>query len=438
MKKKLNTLTVLVIGILFFGYQVNAQTWVSLNSGSSSDLRGVHFPSESIGYAVGTDGTILKTGDAGESWENVTSNYPGYFFWDVNFLDDDFGFVVGESDPGMNPNGIGIILKTTDGGANWAAVFNGNPDPIRDLFVLNKDTIFACGGAEQIDGKIWKSTDSGTTWTQIGNSYIDAFLQGMYFLDSNTGFVGLYESVFGSVNPTSTTWLSTIDGGNSFSSDVIESSIGYWNFSTDFPSPEIGYSSSSTYSNDIVYIRKTTDGGNAWSQNEIPNYMGSLYSLDFVDDNTGYIVGGTSEIGGSPIDVTILKTIDGAVTWNAETCETTNTLHSVHFINPSIGYAVGNAGTILRRTEIIAVDDLNTNQPLKIYPNPSNNLINLSLPDADIAITNIQVLDINGKEVMKRTISEHTVEISQLPQGLYFLKCYTGNEVYGVYKFTKQ
>ena len=64
----------------------------------------------------------------------------------------------------------------------------------------------------------------------------------------------------------------------------------------------------------------------------------NFYGADFVDSNTGYVVG----------DGKIIKTTDGGVNWLPLTSGSSSDLHSVDFINSNIGWAVGNSGTILK------------------------------------------------------------------------------------------
>jgi photosystem II stability/assembly factor-like uncharacterized protein len=59
-----------------------------------------------VGYAVGSEGTILKTYDAGGNWQSQQSGTM-LKLNKVHFLDLDFGFAVGEN---------GIVLRSTTGG----------------------------------------------------------------------------------------------------------------------------------------------------------------------------------------------------------------------------------------------------------------------------------------------------------------------------------
>ena len=211
------------------------------------------------------------------------------------------------------------------------------------LFRSNKNARAFITAAESIfgaTGKIIKSVNGGLTWIQVGPTYQDAMLGGMFFLNSNYGFLGMYESVSGLYNPTSTTWLSTLNGGSTFNSSVVPSSISYWNFGSDFPDANVGYMSRSTYvGTDPVYIRKTTNGGTSWTENAIAGYNGSIYALDFLNADTGFIVGA---------DGAILRTIDGSSTWTMLNTGNFNNLHSVCMINNNLGFAAGDNGTILR------------------------------------------------------------------------------------------
>lgn len=407
--------------ITFFAIScANAQSWMTLNSGSTSDLKGIHFPTANVGYAAGTLGTILKTTNSGTTWQSTTTNYPGYWFWDVHFINADTGFVVGESDPGFNPNGAGIILRTTNGGAAWTAVMMGITSPFRDLFVLDVNTIFACGGAEQINTTILKSTDGGTIWTNIGPVFYDATMGGMYFTNSNVGFMGVYESVFGSVNPTSSTWLATANGGTSFTPSVIPNSISYWNFATDFGDATTGYSTRSTYvGTDLVYIKKTTDGGNTWSEKSIPNFLGSIYGMDFLAADTGYIVGA----GG-----VIFKTSDGGNTWLAETSGTFNELRSVCFVNSGLGFAAGANGTILKwPSSSVGIIENNSSALGKVYPNPNTGIFTLNNIENN---STIKILNTQGQLVLKQdlVLSKHDFNISTFAAGVYTIVVTSGNK----------
>ncbi|MCH8942235.1 MAG: T9SS type A sorting domain-containing protein [Bacteroidetes bacterium] len=91
----------------------NAQ-WVSLTSGTTNNLFGVHFNNIGRGIAVGANGTILRTTDGGTTWVSQTSGTTK-FLLGVSFTDANFGTVVGSGR---------IRLKTVDGGTTWVPQFH--------------------------------------------------------------------------------------------------------------------------------------------------------------------------------------------------------------------------------------------------------------------------------------------------------------------------
>ena len=76
-------------------------------------------------------------------------------------------------------------------------------------------------------------------------------------------------------------------------------------------------------------------------QNPLPQ-GNDLTSVHFADANTGYSVGNSG---------TILKTIDGGVSWTLLSSGTNNRLESVFFCDVSTGFAVGENGIILKSTD---------------------------------------------------------------------------------------
>ena len=406
---------------------VYAQIWTPLTSGSTSTLFSIDFPTQNVGYTSGSNGTILKTINEGTTWQSLTSSYPGYFFWDIHFVNADTGFVCGESNPGTEPAGLGIILKTTNGGISWTVCMSGAAGPFRDLFVLNQDTVFVCGGAELRYSKIYKSVDGGTNWTEIGTSTFDRFIGGMYFLNSQKGFLGDYESGMGTVHPFEAEWLNTTDGGASFTSNVIPSSTGYWEFSTDFPDQTTGYSTRSKYSNAIVYLRKTTDGGSNWTENAISSFTGYIYCLDFIDANTGYIVGGAG---------TIKKSNDGGSSWISETSGTTQDLHSITFTSTT-GFAVGGNGTIIKTDLTTGIADTkNINTVFESYPNPFSGSTTINYSISKEEAVELTVVDVLGKKIAiiessKKSAGKHSAiwNAETVAEGMYILQLKVDNQI---------
>jgi hypothetical protein len=74
-------------------------------------------------------------------------------------------------------------------------------------------------------------------------------------------------------------------------------------------------------------------------------------------------------------------------------------------------------------------------EPIKIYPNPSINEIQINgLPSN---CESIEIIDALGKSVYKKsTCNEHTIDVTTFEKGVYFLKINNGD--LGTYRIVKQ
>ena len=109
------------------------------------------FTDNNSGYAVGDSGIILKTMNAGTTWNTLSSgttdNLTSIFFTDSNT-----GYAVGG-----DLYGAGIILKTINGGTNWSIVSIGANTLFYSVSFTDANTGYVVGGG----GKILKTTNGG-------------------------------------------------------------------------------------------------------------------------------------------------------------------------------------------------------------------------------------------------------------------------------------
>ena len=77
----------------------------------------------------------------------------------------------------------------------------------------------------------------------------------------------------------------------------------------------------------------------------------------------------------------------------------------------------------------------------KLYPNPANNLINLSYEFGNGVSYEVACFDINGKQVLNTSwINNSTmkqIDISNLTPGVYLLKIVSGNDIIHTEKVVK-
>jgi RHS repeat-associated protein len=179
--------------------------WTQHSSPTANNLRGVHFVSTSVGFAVGDNGTLLKTTNGGNTWVSsalLLPSNPNGAIGNLNaiyFEDANNGYIVGNN---------GYIIYTTNAGTSWAAATTGGiAQNINAIYFINT-TGFAVGAG----GVILKSIDGAHTFTSLtssGNNWPNAItgttsdLHDVYFRDYFIGYtVG-----------DNATLLKTIDGG---------------------------------------------------------------------------------------------------------------------------------------------------------------------------------------------------------------------------------
>jgi len=100
----------------------------------------------------------------------------------------------------------------------------------------------------------------------------------------------------------------------------------------------------------------------------------------------------------------------------------------------------------LTLTGVIGVDELDKNQfAIKIFPNPTSDILNVSFSKENIASSQVSVFDITGKRMNVSQTStsnsgSNSIQFStdNLSSGIYFLRIEIDNELISIEKFIKQ
>lgn len=106
-------------------------------------------------YATADNGIIIRSTNAGESWESLYTGI-GNTLNRIRFADDQNATIVGSE---------GMIMRTTDGGLTWMDQSTGLSGDLNCLYVVDELISYA-GGA---DGVILKTTDGGANWVTVKN-----------------------------------------------------------------------------------------------------------------------------------------------------------------------------------------------------------------------------------------------------------------------------
>jgi len=291
-------------------------TWRRTNAPvASSRTDDIWFLNPTVGWAVNSDGNILKTVDGGASWV-VQQPAPGTYLRCVGFASADVGWV-GTLTPSRR------LLRTTDGGANWSRVSglpSNAPVAVCGLSVVSDLVVFASGTNRPNDiPRMMKTTDGGSTWSAWDMSAHASVLIDTYFTDALHGWVAGGKSP----DPTPTTRnklkpvvLETLDGGATWTNRLAGQEAGFplgeWGWKIQFLDSQTGFVSLENFT--AGAILKTTDGGRTWTRLPINDAQGNanLEGIGFVNPQRGWVGGwGTADFSGGFSS----ETTDGGANW---------------------------------------------------------------------------------------------------------------------------
>jgi len=303
--------------------------------------------------AVGYNGLILRTEDAGASWEDVESG-TGWTLNQVSFVGDN-GWAVGHN---------GAVISSRDGGKTWATQTADTEKTLMAVSFVDENHGWACG-----DESTWMWTDNGgETWnvkrmdvSQVGLSEFsslavpDIIYYSVQFLDRNIGWmVGEYGNVRYTTDG-GKTWGaqhgSLLDGlaSQGGARDVMTMSAF---FKVHFTDPQNGLLVGGGGA-----VAKTTDSGATWSwvaregdnswtpQDQLMSPIPGLHLYDVGQSGDNLITVGMNAVtigtgnGGQSWEP--MDTPEGIYTW----------INGIAFNEQGKGVLVGGKGTIMTTSD---------------------------------------------------------------------------------------
>ncbi len=286
---------------------------------------------------------------AGPSWHHNPA-YTGGINWnDIDYTDSNNLFICGM----LN------VIKSTDGGLNWTDV--SYSDTATSVAMADNNIVITTSNT----GKIYKTINSGVSWTQIDTG-TGANLLCNFFFNNLYGWVAGGNSQIRHTSDTGDTWGSQASSG--FMDSIKD---------TEFISTTVGFMVG--LDSGAGKIHRSVNGGIHWNEMTIPINTAALYGLCFIgsdawacgnngeilkSENTGInwakiaqtyttdplndvdmatsLVGWTVGTNG-----VILYTTNGGTTWVQQESFTTNTLKAIIALSPEHAWAVGDNGDIL-------------------------------------------------------------------------------------------
>lgn len=186
---------ILLFSFYFLIIFLQAQTVQVLVKDKKTSLRGLSVVNDKIIWVSGSEGTVGKSIDGGDTFTWITvKGFEKTDFRDIEAFDASTAIIMGIAEPAY-------ILKTTDGGDNWKAVYVNNT---KGMFLdamkfWNERSGIVIG--DPIDNKFFiaRTFDGGNTWRTIPEQYYPVAEKGeACFASSGTNIAALKlsEAVF--------------------------------------------------------------------------------------------------------------------------------------------------------------------------------------------------------------------------------------------------
>ena len=130
-------------------------------------LHAVQFVDKAEGWAVGDEGAILHTIDAGKTWERQPSGTTASLRR-VQMLTPYVGWAVGRVEAPYTRTAQGVVLGTTDGGGTWREVTAQSLPGLNAVQFLDEKNGFAAGDSTDLHPTgAFRTANGGRTWEPL-------------------------------------------------------------------------------------------------------------------------------------------------------------------------------------------------------------------------------------------------------------------------------
>jgi photosystem II stability/assembly factor-like uncharacterized protein len=270
--------------------------WFSTNAPiASSRTDDIWFIDPMVGWAVNSNGQIIKTTDGGDTW--VQQFQDNIYLRCISFANPLKGWA-------GTLTAKKRLYSTIDGGQNWQLIDNLlptlAPSAICGLSVVNESVVYGSGtNYPNRPPRMVKTVDGGVTWTAWDMSEHATLLIDNYFINPDRGWVVGGKADSSITNPSRDdvipVVLYTEDGGRTWINRVADISgsfpLGEWGWKIFFLNEDIGFVSLENFSKGAIL--KTIDGGKTWKRLRIndPQENINLEGVGFIDENHGWVGG---------------------------------------------------------------------------------------------------------------------------------------------------
>ncbi len=157
---------VFTLSCLLISLSLYAQTFVPLVENIPASFRGMSTVGKNTVWISGSKGTVGYSKDQGKTWNWVNpAGYETYDFRDIYAFSDKEAVIVNAGSPA-------VVLRTNNAGKTWQMVYENSH---RDIFLDDLDFVGKVGYilGDPIEGKfqLLKTSNKGKTWTDVSNDY---------------------------------------------------------------------------------------------------------------------------------------------------------------------------------------------------------------------------------------------------------------------------
>jgi hypothetical protein len=308
---------------------------------ASSRTDDIWFLDPDTGWAVNSNGQIVRTTDGGDTWVEQLHD-PEVYFRCIGFASATRGWAGTLTAPKT-------LFETRDGGASWTPVTDLPalaPSAVCGMSVVNESVVYLSGtNFPNRPPRMMKTTDGGATWRAWDMRPWASILIDCYFPSPDRGWVvgGKADEPVATRNNVVPVVLFTADGGRTWQNQVAnlhdQFPKGEWGWKIQFLDDRVGFVSLENFTQGAIL--KTTDGGRSWTRLPVNDPQGNanLEGVGFVDENHGWVGGWGDRLFQR---LSSSETTDGGRTW-VDASAIGKALNRFRFFGKpvTVGYASG-------------------------------------------------------------------------------------------------
>ncbi len=318
--RPISAIPVLLLAASFLGAPARAG---ELRNFEDAALHAVQFVDKAEGWAVGDDGVVWHTIDAGKVWERVPSGVRGSLR-SVCFLNPYFGWIAGREEL-ADGGSSGVLLCTQDGGVTWKRVLANVLPGLNAVRFADEKTGYLLGdGSDQYPSGLFVTTDGGHSWQPVPGPRVPSWLAGDFGDGKGGALAGAWNR------------LGTVRNGKAFTVDM--DSLGGRNLNGVQLHGKTGVAVGQG-----GLVLTTEVGGSSWNFAELGLAKNVAYDWDF---RAVHGVGKQYWVVGRPGSV-VLHSGDAGAHWEVQHTGQPLPLDSVYFADEQHGWAVGELGSVL-------------------------------------------------------------------------------------------